>query len=89
VVIVFAFGLLHGMGFAGVLTEIGLPESDFVIALLSFNVGVEFGQLAVIVLALLAVGMWRSRPWYRARVVIPASAAIMLVGLYWTVERLA
>ncbi len=89
VVIVFAFGLLHGMGFAGVLTEIGLPESDFVIALLGFNVGVEFGQLAVIVLALLAVGAWRARPWYRQRVVIPASAAITLVGLYWTFERLA
>ncbi len=88
VVIVFAFGLLHGMGFAGVLTEIGLPENDFVVALVTFNVGVEFGQLAVIVLALLAVGAWRTRPWYRRRVVIPASALITLTGLYWTVERL-
>jgi hydrogenase/urease accessory protein HupE len=89
VVIVFAFGLLHGMGFAGVLTEIGLPENDFLVALLSFNVGVEFGQLAVIVLALLAVGTWRARPWYRQRIVIPASVLITLTGLYWTVERLA
>ena len=89
VVIVFAFGLLHGMGFAGVLTEIGLPESDFLVALLTFNVGVEFGQLAVIVLALLAVGTWRTRPWYRRRIVIPASALITLTGLYWTVTRLA
>jgi hydrogenase/urease accessory protein HupE len=89
VVVVFAFGLLHGMGFAGVLTEIGLPESEFVAALISFNVGVEFGQLAVIVLALLAVGGLRAKPWYRRRIVIPASAAIALTGLYWTVTRLA
>ena len=89
VVIVFAFGLLHGMGFAGVLTEIGLPESEFLAALISFNVGVEFGQLAVIVLALLAVGGLRGRPWYRRRIVIPASAAIARTGLYWTVTRLA
>jgi len=89
VVIVFGFGLLHGMGFAGVLTEIGLPESEFVTALVSFNVGVEFGQLAVIVLALLAVGTFRKQPWYRARVVIPASALITLTGIYWTIERIA
>jgi hydrogenase/urease accessory protein HupE len=88
VVVVFGFGLLHGMGFAGVLGDIGLPESEFLAALVAFNVGVEFGQLAVIALALLAVGAWRHRPWYRARVVIPASLAITAVGLYWTVERL-
>ncbi|HEY5720074.1 MAG TPA: HupE/UreJ family protein, partial [Gammaproteobacteria bacterium] len=89
VALVFAFGLLHGMGFAGVLTEIGLPESDFVTALLAFNLGVEGGQLAVIGLALLAVGAFRARPWYRQRVVRPASALILLVGLYWTATRLA
>ncbi len=87
VALVFGFGLLHGMGFAGVLTEIGLPERDFVTALLAFNVGVEFGQLAVIVLALLAVGAWRTRPWYRTRIVVPASLAIAAVGLYWALER--
>ncbi len=87
VVIVFLFGLLHGMGFAGVLTDIGLPESEFVTALITFNIGVEFGQLAVIALALLAVGWFRQRDWYRQRVIIPGSAAIALVGLYWTLER--
>jgi hydrogenase/urease accessory protein HupE len=86
-VIVFAFGLLHGLGFAGVLGELGLPKSDFLMALLMFNVGVELGQLAVILLALLAVGWFRDRPWYRSRIVIPASCAIAIVGLYWTVER--
>jgi hypothetical protein len=87
-VVVFLFGLLHGMGFAGVLTEVGLPRSEFVTGLLSFNVGVELGQLAVITLAYAAVGHWfKEKSWYRSRVVIPASALIALVGLYWTVER--
>ncbi len=86
--VVFGFGLLHGMGFAGVLRELGLPESQFLTALLSFNIGVEFGQLTVILSAFLAVGMWgRGKDWYRPRVVIPASLAIAVVGLFWTVQR--
>jgi len=89
VAVVFAFGLLHGLGFAGVLTEIGLPREDFVTGLIAFNVGVEGGQLAVIAIAFAAVGFWfRNKPWYRARVVIPASALIALTGLYWMAERL-
>jgi hypothetical protein len=89
IAVVFAFGLLHGMGFAGVLRELGLPRSEFLTALVSFNVGVEAGQLAVIALAYLAVGRWfGSAPWYRRRLAIPASALIAAVGLYWTVERL-
>jgi len=88
VFVVFGFGLLHGMGFAGVLADIGLPDSEYLNALIAFNVGVELGQLAVITIAFLAVGAWfRDRDWYRGRVVIPASAAISLVGAYWTVER--
>lgn len=86
-VVVFLFGLLHGMGFAGVLRELGLPRQDFVSALVLFNVGVELGQLAVIALAFLAVGWLRNRKWYRKAVVIPASAAIALTGLYWAVTR--
>ncbi len=86
--VVFGFGLLHGLGFAGVLHEVGLPRSEFLTGLISFNVGVEFGQLAVITLAFLLVGYWgKDRPWYRARVIVPASGAIALTGLYWTVER--
>jgi hypothetical protein len=88
VALVFAFGLLHGMGFAGVLQELGLPRGSFVPALLAFNVGVELGQLAVIAAAAAVVGPFRGRPWYRARVVVPASCAIAAVGLYWSVERL-
>jgi len=87
--VVFGFGLLHGLGFAGVLTELGLPVGEFLPALIAFNVGVELGQLAVIALALLTVGLWfRERPWYRARIVIPASLVIAVVGAYWTVERI-
>ena len=87
VVLVFGFGLLHGMGFAGVLTDLGLPRSEFITALLTFNVGVEVGQLAVIVAAFAAVFGIRTRPWYRSRVVIPLSVAIAGVGLFWTVQR--
>ena len=66
----------------------GLPPGQFVPALVSFNVGVELGQLAVIALAYLAVGIWgRNRAWYRPRVVIPASATVAAVGLFWTVQR--
>jgi hydrogenase/urease accessory protein HupE len=87
--VVFGFGLLHGLGFAGVLTELKLPRSEFVTALIGFNVGVEFGQLAVILMAFFAVALWfRDKPWYRRRVVIPASAAIALTGAFWTVQRL-
>ena len=86
-VLVFIFGLLHGMGFAGVLRELGLPEGEFAAALISFNVGVELGQLSVVALAFLAVGWFRDKPWYRRRVVWPTSAVIALVGLYWAVTR--
>jgi len=87
VVLVFLFGLLHGMGFAGVLTEIGLPQNEYLTALIAFNVGVEFGQLSVILAALLVVGWFRHKPWYRQWVVMPASLAIAAMGLYWTGER--
>lgn len=87
-VIVFGFGLLHGLGFASVLGDFGLPEGHFLPALLGFNVGVEFGQLTVVALAFLAVGAWfRNKPWYRTRIAMPASVVIALVGAYWFLER--
>lgn len=85
--IVFLFGLLHGLGFAGVLMEMDLPRSEFVTGLISFNVGVELGQISVIACAFALAGWWRSRRWYHARVVVPASALIAMVALYWTFER--
>lgn len=87
--VVFCFGLLHGMGFAGVLSEIGLPRSEFVPALLSFNVGVELGQLTVILTAFLLLGLpFRNKPWYRQRIVVPTSLLIAAIALYWFVQRL-
>jgi hypothetical protein len=88
VALVFAFGLLHGLGFAGVLGELGLPSGQFLPALLAFNLGVEGGQLAVIAAAALVVGWWRTAPFYRQRIVVPASMAIACVALYWTAQRI-
>jgi len=85
--VVFAFGLLHGLGFAGVLTELGLPRDRYVTALISFNGGVELGQLAVILLALIATAWCRKRNWYHSRIVVPTSLAIASIGLYWAVQR--
>ena len=86
--VVFAFGLIHGMGFAGVLLDMSLPRRDFATALVSFNIGVELGQLAVVMLALLAVGWFRRRAWYRSAIVVPASVLIAVIGLTWMVQRL-
>lgn len=89
VALVFTCGLLHGLGFAGVLTELGLPPGHFITALVSFNVGVEMAQLAVIAIAFTLVGFQaQGRSWYRERVAIPASLAIACVALYWTIERI-
>ena len=88
VALVFAFGLLHGMGFAGVLAELGLPRSEFLTAVVTFNMGVEAGQLTVISLAFAGVVGVVQKEWYRQRVAMPLSILIAAVGLFWTVERL-
>ena len=89
-VLVFAFGLLHGLGFASMLAEFGMPDDAFFTALISFNVGVEIGQLLVVILAFLGVGLWLgNKAYYRALVVIPGSLLITLVGFYWTWQRLS
>lgn len=86
--VIFGFGLLHGLGFASVLGEFGLPKDQFFAALIGFNIGVEFGQITVISLAFLAVGIWfRDKDWYRGRIAIPASVLIALIGGYWVVQR--
>ena len=89
VALVFGFGLLHGMGFAGVLSQLGLPRSEFLpTALLCFNAGVELGQLTVIPVAFLLIGLpFRNKPWYRRRIVIPGFLAIAAIGLFWFVQR--
>ena len=87
--VVFACGLLHGLGFASVLRAVGLPRTEFLTALVSFNVGIDVAQVAVIGGAMLLLGGWcAERGWYRARVVIPASAAIACTAVFWAVERM-
>lgn len=86
---IFVFGLVHGMGFAGALAETGLPGNAFAEGLVGFNVGVELGQLSIIAgMYLLVQRLFSAKPWYRRRIVIPASAGIALVAAYWTVERI-
>ncbi len=88
IIIVFVFGLIHGMGFANVLTELGLPHNQFLTSLLTFNLGVELGQIAVIILAWFLIGKWfNKKSWYRKRIVIPISAIIAIIAIYWTIER--
>ena len=87
--VVFLFGLIHGLGFAGALSELGLPRKHFLTTLITFNVGVELGQITVILLAFLLFGLWfRDKPYYRRAIVVPLSVAILLIAGYWTVERI-
>jgi len=87
--IVFMFGLIHGMGFASSLNEIGLPRNKFFTSILSFNAGVEIGQIAIISLTflLLIIPMGR-KPWYAKRAVYPLSAMIGCVAAFWTIQRI-
>jgi hypothetical protein len=86
--LVFGFGLLHGLGFAGVLSEFGLPEGQYVVGLIAFNIGVELGQLAVVAACFLLFGLWfGGREWYRMRIVYPASLAIGGYAMAWFIER--
>jgi hydrogenase/urease accessory protein HupE len=88
-ILVFVFGLVHGLGFAGVLSDFGMPETDFVTALISFNVGVELGQIATILLAFVLFGYWfKNQDRYRKTIVLPGSIFISVIGLYWFVDRL-
>lgn len=88
VLLVFMFGLIHGMGFASSLNEIGLPRNKFLISILSFNVGVELGQISVILTVfLLIVRPFGNMVNYRKKVVYPLSIIIALIAFYWTIQR--
>ncbi len=89
--VVFAFGLIHGMGFAGFFGSLGLPDGQFWSALIGFNVGVEIGQLSVILAAFVLFFPVRrlvSDLTYRRMFAWPASGLIGLTGLFWTFDRL-
>ena len=82
-VIIFIFGLIHGLGFAFVLGDIGLNTSQLVISLISFNLGVEVAQIAIIILASIIFILPSRQSWYRAFLQIPISVIISVIGLYW------
>ncbi|MDP3822851.1 MAG: HupE/UreJ family protein [Burkholderiales bacterium] len=89
VVVTFVFGLIHGFGFAGVLAELNLPTSAFAWALLQFNVGLELGQLLIVVCVTALLFLLRERPAYRSWVIRGGSFAAILVGVLWLIERTA
>jgi hypothetical protein len=86
--VAFAFGLLHGFGFAGALAEVGLPANAVPVALLFFNVGVELGQLAFIGAVLLAIGLWRAIRLPAPPVLrLTAAYAMGSIAAYWVLDR--
>ena len=85
---VFVLGLIHGLGFAGALGDLNVSNSTLITALVGFNIGVEFGQLAVIALAFAATFAIKQPENYRKFIVIPVSTLIAVMGLYWTFERI-
>ncbi|MEI7509825.1 MAG: HupE/UreJ family protein [Flavobacterium sp.] len=87
--IIFVFGLIHGFGFASTLKEIGIPQEEFFTCLFSFNLGVELGQLALILLAYFLISKWFAhKSWYKDRIVYPISCFIGCIALYLTIERI-
>jgi hypothetical protein len=87
--VVFLFGLVHGLGFAGALGQLGLPSNAYLLSLVMFNVGVELGQLTVILLAYFLLARWfGKKPYYRKAIVIPLSGIIALIAAFWTVQRI-
>jgi hydrogenase/urease accessory protein HupE len=86
--IAFFFGLVHGMGVATAFNEAPFPPGHLVPSLAAFTVGVEAGHVAVLTAAFLALGWFRDKPWYRARIAIPLSVLIAVIALIWTGQRL-
>lgn len=88
ILIIFMFGLIHGMGFASALIGLGLPQHEFATGLICFNVGVELGQITVILAAYFLIGKWfGDKPYYKPRIVIPVSCMIAVVAGFWTIQR--
>ena len=88
ILVVFMFGLIHGLGFASSLNEIGLPPGKFFTSIIAFNAGVELGQVTVIAAMFgLIINRLKNKSWYRQRVVYGLSGLITLIAFYWTIER--
>lgn len=89
IAIVFLFGLVHGLGFASALNEIGLPRNQFFTSIFSFNAGVEIGQISIISMVFLLIVLPMGKMnWYTKGVVYPVSAVVALVAAYWTIQRI-
>lgn len=87
-VVAFVFGLVHGLGFASALIDVGLPAGQLATGIVAFSIGVEAGHVTVLLAAFALLGWMRGKPWYRRRVAIPLSACIAAVGLVWMAQRL-
>ncbi len=87
--VIFLFGLVHGMGFASAFIETTINNTYFYISLFSFNIGVEIGQVLILLLAYFIIGKpYGAEIWYRKKIIIPASLFIAIIALYWTCIRL-
>ena len=87
--VVFLFGLIHGMGFASALGQLGLPQNSYLTSLLMFNLGVELGQITVILAAWFLLAKWfADKPYYRKFIVVPLSVVISAIAAYWVVQRI-
>ena len=86
--VIFGFGLLHGLGFAALLSQYGLPKNNFISLLLAFNVGVELGQLAVLLIAFILVRVMLKNNQNKNQLKIPASITIGSIGLFWFIESI-
>ena len=85
--VTFAFGLLHGMGFAGVLGELGLPSDQKLLSILAFNLGVEFGQLVIILAALPLMFLIQKNNWKPRFCLVAGSSIIALISILWIIQR--
>lgn len=83
----FVFGLIHGFGFASVLSNLGLPQDALILALIGFNLGVETGQLAIVAAFLPVAFLLRHTTIYRRIILLGGSLLIAVVALVWLVER--
>ena len=84
---VFIFGLFHGLGFAGLLKEISIPQDRFISSLVFFNVGIELGQILVLLLVVPGIYYFRHRAWY-PRFITVAGILLTLIGLFWGIQRI-
>ncbi|MDQ2973680.1 MAG: HupE/UreJ family protein [bacterium] len=85
--IIFSFGLFHGLGFAGLLQEIQVPSDKFVASLVSFNIGIELGQLIIVVAALPFIYLLRDKSWYPKFIKV-AAVVIAAIAIFWMFERI-